>query len=509
MTLMVLAVVMLCGQGAAYATISGVNAYPNPVTPDGDGWADVSYINFSLARPALVSVKLYDPEWRLVTTVAEKRSLGAGFHSLRFAPVADDGSTLPDGVYWYSAQVLDSNGLSIAIARGGLVFVSSRTGKAPAVAGSPRFGSAYVHPNPGTAAKNPAVRFKLSTPAYVTLKVYDYRGEVRTVLNNAHRGSGSHAQAWDGKDDLGEVLPDGNYRYMLFATAGGSAPHTHLRTGVISLDRGKPVVWRTYHENDRWAMTTGNWTDHSSSVYRGGRYMYSNNEGATFNVNFRGTGFEWIGPSGPQMGKARVFVNGVSHGVVDMSASTFAAQKTQWRVEGLSADRQHSVTIKLVRGTGDTGVGYLGVDSFRVFGLGPLPAAPRGDAVFGYSWPELLVIDKSDFTLYQVKKGVLVESYPIAVGRTNAETPIGTWRIMSKYLTSPESVYGPRKMRMYRQVKTSSGVGYQYTAYNIHGTNQPWVIGTQASAGCIRLYNHDVLRLYPTVELGTYVVTRR
>ena len=34
----------------------------------------------------------------------------------------------------------------------------------------------------------------------------------------------------------------------------------------------------------------------------------------------------------------------------------------------------------------------------------------------------------------------------------------------------PGSVYGPRKMRLFRQ----RGGGYAFSAYGIHGTNQPW-----------------------------------
>ncbi len=121
-----------------------------------------------------------------------------------------------------------------------------------------------------------------------------------------------------------------------------------------------------------------------------------------------------------------------------------------------------------------------------------------------YPYATCIIIDKSDFKLYWIKDNRLVKAYPIAVGRTNAETPLGTWKILAKYHTDPKGVYGPRKMRMYRKV----GSTYKFTAYNIHGTNQPWVIGTKASAGCIRMYNADVLELFPQVPLGTMVITR-
>ncbi|MDY0341360.1 MAG: L,D-transpeptidase, partial [Coriobacteriia bacterium] len=115
-----------------------------------------------------------------------------------------------------------------------------------------------------------------------------------------------------------------------------------------------------------------------------------------------------------------------------------------------------------------------------------------------------IVVDKSDFRLYLLRNDDLIVSYPVATGRPSMETPARMWKVGAKYYTDPASVYGPRKMRLYR--KTSSG--YEYTTYLIHGTNEPWVIGTKASHGCVRMYNADVLTLFPQVPLGALVETR-
>jgi lipoprotein-anchoring transpeptidase ErfK/SrfK len=44
------------------------------------------------------------------------------------------------------------------------------------------------------------------------------------------------------------------------------------------------------------------------------------------------------------------------------------------------------------------------------------------------------------------------------------------------------------------------------TLYRIHGSNEPWTIGTQVSSGCIRMRNEDVMDLYGRVKIGTKVV---
>jgi lipoprotein-anchoring transpeptidase ErfK/SrfK len=44
------------------------------------------------------------------------------------------------------------------------------------------------------------------------------------------------------------------------------------------------------------------------------------------------------------------------------------------------------------------------------------------------------------------------------------------------------------------------------TLYRIHGSNEPWTIGTDVSSGCIRMRNEDVIDLYEHVKVGAKVV---
>ncbi|MGA1203186.1 MAG: L,D-transpeptidase, partial [Planctomycetota bacterium] len=47
-----------------------------------------------------------------------------------------------------------------------------------------------------------------------------------------------------------------------------------------------------------------------------------------------------------------------------------------------------------------------------------------------------------------------------------------------------------------------------FRGFGIHGTNEPETIGLEASEGCIRLVNEDVVALYPFVAIGTRVTIR-
>lgn len=88
------------------------------------------------------------------------------------------------------------------------------------------------------------------------------------------------------------------------------------------------------------------------------------------------------------------------------------------------------------------------------------------------------------------------KSYPVAIGRPSQFTlsPEGEWRIIQKSLDWGGG-FGTRWL----------GLNVPWGIYGIHGTNKPWSIGTRASAGCIRMLNHDVEELYDWVETGTPV----
>jgi lipoprotein-anchoring transpeptidase ErfK/SrfK len=57
---------------------------------------------------------------------------------------------------------------------------------------------------------------------------------------------------------------------------------------------------------------------------------------------------------------------------------------------------------------------------------------------------------------------------------------------------------GPRALYLYRDG--------QDTYYRLHGTVEPWTIGTMVSSGCIRLLNQDIIDLYRRVPVGAKVV---
>ncbi len=62
----------------------------------------------------------------------------------------------------------------------------------------------------------------------------------------------------------------------------------------------------------------------------------------------------------------------------------------------------------------------------------------------------------------------------------------------------PDNPMGARAMYLWQ--------GNKDTLFRIHGTNEPWTIGSDVSAGCIRMTNEDVSDLYDRVTVGAKVI---
>jgi lipoprotein-anchoring transpeptidase ErfK/SrfK len=153
----------------------------------------------------------------------------------------------------------------------------------------------------------------------------------------------------------------------------------------------------------------------------------------------------------------------------------------------------------------------------RVFHLRLIPTRPRiGLAQLPGAYPTVVTVDRGHFRLRLFKRLVMVKSYGIAVGRSGLETPTGIYHVEEREVNPswhvPNSSWagalagktippGPADPIVARWLGLGGGIG-------IHGTNEPFSIGSAASHGCIRMLVSDVIALYPRVPLGTPVFIR-
>jgi lipoprotein-anchoring transpeptidase ErfK/SrfK len=127
-----------------------------------------------------------------------------------------------------------------------------------------------------------------------------------------------------------------------------------------------------------------------------------------------------------------------------------------------------------------------------------------------------IIVSFSDRKLYFVTKPGEALSYPIAIPREQSRwqgmiavtskrenpswTPTPTMRVENPKL--PSWVPGGHPMN-------PLGIRALYlgsSTYRIHGTDAPWTIGSAVSKGCVRMYNQDVVDLYPRVRVGAAVM---
>jgi Transglycosylase-like domain len=91
----------------------------------------------------------------------------------------------------------------------------------------------------------------------------------------------------------------------------------------------------------------GPWPIARFGGYTGGKVKYSVRDGATATFTFTGRSVAWVGPLGPTRGRARVFVDGVAVGIVNLRRSSFQARATLFRKAWATAGA-HTLTIKVI-----------------------------------------------------------------------------------------------------------------------------------------------------------------
>jgi lipoprotein-anchoring transpeptidase ErfK/SrfK len=129
--------------------------------------------------------------------------------------------------------------------------------------------------------------------------------------------------------------------------------------------------------------------------------------------------------------------------------------------------------------------------------------------------PGTIVVKTAERRLYLVLEDGKAMRYGVGVGRKGF-TWTGThsitlkrewpdWRPPTAMLRRRPDL--PRYMR--GGIANPLGARAMYigdTEFRIHGSNEPWSIGTAVSSGCIRLTNADVIDLYKRVQVGAKVV---
>lgn len=130
---------------------------------------------------------------------------------------------------------------------------------------------------------------------------------------------------------------------------------------------------------------------------------------------------------------------------------------------------------------------------------------------------EVLLLDQSDHRLTLFENGQQTHSWIVATGTGDYPTPLGTYSVTEKrYLPTwvnpspddwgkdmPESIPpGPSNPLGLR------ALNWDAPAIRFHGTQAVDTLGTDASHGCVRMSNPDVIELYDLVEVGAVIISQ-
>jgi len=133
--------------------------------------------------------------------------------------------------------------------------------------------------------------------------------------------------------------------------------------------------------------------------------------------------------------------------------------------------------------------------------------------------PGSLVVDPKQHFLYSLREGNTAVRYGVGVGREGfgwsgaamvgrtakwpdwvppKEMRLRQPELPERMPGGPNNPLGARALYLYQ--------GSKDTLYRIHGTAEPWTIGTNVSSGCIRLLNEEIADLYLRTPVNTRVI---
>lgn len=169
----------------------------------------------------------------------------------------------------------------------------------------------------------------------------------------------------------------------------------------------------------------------------------------------------------------------------------------------------------------DAGYFLLGIPSRYLQGVNR-----RMSGIYnGEAPPNTIDVDPYAKFLYHVRADGTTTRYPVGVGRAGKSIRGAAtirikrewpgWTPTQNMLRTEPEVYGPYRAGIPGGLRSPLGAralylfrGSRDTYYRIHGTNDLESIGNSGSAGCIRMFNQDVIHLYDQIEVPMRVLIR-
>jgi hypothetical protein len=113
---------------------------------------------------------------------------------------------------------------------------------------------------------------------------------------------------------------------------------------MMTVQRSRPQQPPTEPPEIRYL---GTWTTQALTGSFGGSITFASAAGAAATYTFTGRGVSWISTTGPDRGKADVYIDGVRKKTIDLYTATAGPRLTVYTVNGLSAGA-HTLEIRVL-----------------------------------------------------------------------------------------------------------------------------------------------------------------
>ncbi len=191
--------------------ITNAKVTPNPFSPDGDGIDETTTISYDISENSYVTIEVYNQQEALVKTLVNHQLFASGSYSHVWDGKDEQEGELPEGRYTVkiNAQAKTGNIADPVYLNVSMLFISDI-----------RISADEINPYLG---ETTTITYQMAREGILNINIYDSEDDlVRNLILNQTRSAGTHSEIWDGKDDSGQIVPDGAYYFIIEDSASGT-----------------------------------------------------------------------------------------------------------------------------------------------------------------------------------------------------------------------------------------------------------------------------------------------
>ncbi|MCL5959720.1 MAG: hypothetical protein M1358_10490 [Chloroflexi bacterium] len=207
------------------------------VTPNGDGLDDIAYVSYTIGSRAEVTVRLTGPDGR-EHLLRDRVLRAADSYRIAFDGSVGEGGTenrqvLPDGQYRMTIEAVDLQGRRSSADVDVLIQDSDPV---PLEVSDVVVQPQTISPNQDGETDEAFFSYRLSKKATVEVSVTDEEGRFHLLDPRKEREGALQPFEWNGTENGGKLLPDGDYTYHI--RAWDKSGNVTEATGQVTLDKG-------------------------------------------------------------------------------------------------------------------------------------------------------------------------------------------------------------------------------------------------------------------------------